>query len=202
MKSMNLTSKICRTKKFNLFFCEYSTKTYEWLRFTKKNSKMQFLNSFKSEKFIFENYREWKKKRLLKKRFLELDQSKKLYNHLIISKFSNIKSELRLTSEKITKIIIEKVLQFRKKLLLIILYNRKKVLIWNFSKIKRVLKEVFSAIKKIILHQIWQIPEFSISKTLIDQIIKMIRERLEAKTLKFCYKFYRKFFFNWILSNK
>ncbi len=66
-----------------------------------------------------------------------------LYADLLISKFSNIIKEFRLTLERLDNIIISnRLTEAEKDLLTIIFYNREIVFIWDFTKIGKVKSEV------------------------------------------------------------
>jgi hypothetical protein len=79
----------------------------------------------------------------MEKRFSIPERPSGKYDHLLISKFSIISRETRLTPERFAEIKIgEKLLKAEKDFLTEMLYNRKTALTWDFTHYKRVRPEV------------------------------------------------------------
>jgi hypothetical protein len=65
------------------------------------------------------------------------------------------------------------------------LYNRKTALAWDFTHYKRVRPEMALPQKiKTVPHEIWQIPNFPISRALKKKIIEMLNDRIKRDMLK------------------
>ena len=89
----------------------------------------------------------WKEKILKERLTLILWQEPNLdsYDHLIISKFSDIKWDIKMTSENVTNLRIELQLTSAKwEILMTVLFNWKSALSWHFSHIKRIWLKVVS----------------------------------------------------------
>ncbi len=106
----------------------------------------------------------WKEKILKKRLVLILWQESNLdlYDHLITSKFSDIKWDIRMTSENVVNLKIESQLtSTEQEILMIVLFNWKSALSWHFSHLRRLQSEVVLSQKiQTISHKAWQISEF------------------------------------------
>ncbi len=87
-------------------------------------------------------------------------------------------------------------LKQKKEILLKILFNRETALFWDFIEKNSVRYEVSSFMKiRIVSHEIWQVFEFQVFKALMKTIAEIIKNRIKNDVLKFCYEFYRNFWF-------
>lgn len=137
------------------------------------------------------------KKKFAKKSRATYLQIQDKFNEFLISRFSDMKRGERLTFKHLERVLIEDVLTNQKKELLTkMLYRKEACMSWNFSEIEQVKSEVYSSIEiRTVLHQIWQVPEFQISRSLNDIVFIMIKKRLRNKMLEPCYNFYRNLWF-------
>jgi len=88
----------------------------------------------------------------------------------------------------------------KRELLITILFNRKTALVWDFSKIDKIKSEVASDQEICTIeYKIWQASDFPISRALNIIVIKILKKRLRAELLKYCYKLYQNL---WFLINK
>ena len=189
------------SSKFEILDFDKKRRIHVAIMYKKKIQKIQLINSSISNDFTSEDRMNWRKKAIIRKKAFELNWSRELYDHFIIFKFFDIKREFRLTSKRLKTMKIENDFWLEEKILLFnILYNREKALVWNFSKIKTISKKMNSSIQiRTISHETWQIFDFSILKTLMNEVKKMIRERLAIEILKYCHEFYRN---SWFLIKK
>jgi hypothetical protein len=90
------------------------------------------------------------------------------YDHLITSKFSDIKWDIRMTSENVTNLKIKSQLTLTEwEILMTVLFNWESTLSWHFSHLKRLWSEVVLSQKiQTISHKTWQISEFQVLRAL------------------------------------
>jgi hypothetical protein len=92
--------------------------------------------------------------------------------------------------------IENELLKREKEFFLEMLFNRETALFWDFIEKDSIRSKISSFMKiRIILHEIWQIFEFQISKALMRTIAEMIKNRIKDDVLKLCYESYRNFWF-------
>jgi hypothetical protein len=116
-------------------------------------------------------------------------------------KFSELTKKTRLKFKRIQKIQIKNELLKRKKYLLFkMLFNRKAALFWDFIEKDSIRSEISSSMKiRTISHEVWQVFEFQVFKTLMKTIAEIIKNRIKSDVLKLCYEFYRN---SWFLVKK
>ncbi len=145
----------------------------------------------------------WKEKILKERLTLILQQESNLdsYDHLIISKFSDIKWDIRMTSENVANLKIESQLTLTKwEILMTVLFNWESALSWHFSHLKRLWSEVVLPQKiQTISHKTWQISEFQVSKALKEKLINMLKKWLDSDILESCQESYQN---SWFLVRK
>ena len=124
-----------------------------------------------------------------------------VYNSFLISKFSNIKRDSRLTLKCLRKMLFNAKLFFQERNLMMKLFYRQKiVLTWNFNEIDKVKPKIIKDQKiQTVFYKIWQVSNFFVSKTLKSTIIKMLQKQIDVKLLKLCFEFYHN---SWFLINK
>ena len=99
------------------------------------------------------------------------------YDHWLFLEFFKIAQEFRLTLKQAKRMIYDDALTLQEKnLLLKMLFNREATMIWNFSEMRKI-KDIVSSSQQIrtILHDAWQTLNFSVSKTLHQIIIDMLK---------------------------
>ena len=76
------------------------------------------------------------------------------------------------------------------------LFNREATMIWDFSEMRKI-KDVVSFLQqiRIISHDAWQTFNFSVSKTLHQIIINMLKNWIKHDILKSCHDLYRNLWF-------
>ena len=169
--------------------------------YKRKDQKIQSVNLSKFDESKSENEFDWKKI------VLKSEVSKRTYDSIdrfikyLISKFSNLTKNVRLISERLKRLRIEKSLWKKKKALLTkMMYNQEKVLAWNFTHKTQIKSEIWSSVKiKTISHETWQTSTFQISRAVQKIMTKIIKKKLESEVIKFCYNFYRN---SWFLMKK
>ncbi len=132
----------------------------------------------------------WKEKILKERLTLILQQESNLdsYDHLITSKFFDIKWGIRMTSENVANLKIELQLTLTEwEILMTVLFNWKSTLSWHFSHLKRLWSEVVPPQKiQTISHKAWQISEFQVLRALKEELINMLKKQLDFDILKPC----------------
>jgi hypothetical protein len=103
----------------------------------------------------------------------------------------------RLKFERIQRMQIKnELLKREKELLFEMLFNREIAFFWDFIEKNSIRSKITSLMKiRTMSHEVWQILEFQIFKTLIEIVAKMIKNRIKNDVLKFCYEFYRNSWF-------
>ena len=145
-------------RRFDLFdMKESNEKTKVFILYKKKANKVRSVNwEFSNESKSFEND-DWRVSIIAEKRSREFHLSRMKYDHSLISKFSTIFQDSRITSKRIKKMLVNDSMQIKeKKLLLFCLYNRKTAFAWNFFEIDQIKSEVISFMKiRTVSHKIW-----------------------------------------------
>ncbi len=135
------------------------------------------MNSSKSNDSISEDLTNWKQILLTQIKLNMTEMKSEKYNYWLFLKFFKIAQEFRLTSKQAKRIICNDALTLQEKnLLLKMLFNREVTMIWNFSEMRKI-KDIVSFLQQIqmISHDAWQTLNFSISKTLHQIIIDMLK---------------------------
>ncbi len=132
----------------------------------------------------------WKEK-ILKERLtliLQQESNLDLYDHLVTLKFSDMKWDIKMTSENVANLKIESQLTLaEQEILMTVLFNQKSALSWHFSHLKRLWSEVVLPQKiQTISHKTWQISEFQVSRALKEKLINMLKKQLDSDILKSC----------------
>ncbi len=163
--------------------------------YKRKNQKIKFNDICVSDHFKSNDDVSWRKNIIKKKKYFKnfIDQ----FVEFFISKFSELTKKARLKFERIQRMQIKNELLKRKKELLFeMLFNRKTAFFWNFIEKDLIRFEISSLMKtRTISHEVWQVFEFQVFKTLMKTIAEMIKNRIKNRMLKFCYKFYRNSWF-------
>ncbi len=168
-----------------------------------KTDKVQSVDQADLSKECLIHVINWKEKILKERLALILWQESNLdlYDHLITSKFSDIKWDIRMTFENVTNLKIESQLTLTEwEILMTVLFNWESALSWHFSHLKRLQSEVVSS-QKIwtISHKTWQISEFQVLRALKEELINILKKQLDSDILKSCQGSYQN---SWFLVQK
>ncbi len=165
--------------------------------YKRKAQKIQFVNLSKSNDSISEDLTNWKQILLTQIKLNMTEMKSEKYDHWLFFKFFKIAREFRLTLKRAKRMICNDALTLQEKnLLLKMLFNREAIMIWNFSEMRKI-KDIVSFSQQIrtILHDAWQTLDFSVSKTLHQIIINMLKNWIKHDILKFCHDLYWNFWF-------
>ncbi len=165
--------------------------------YKRKAQKIQSVNSSKLNNSISEDLTNWKQILLTQIKLNMTEMKSEKYDHWLFFKFFKIAQEFRLTSKRAKRMICDDALTLQEKnLLLKMLFNREATMIWDFSEIRKI-KDIVSFLQQIrtILHDAWQTFNFSISKTLHQIIIDMLKNQIKHDILKSCHDSYQNLWF-------
>ena len=165
--------------------------------YKRKAQKIQSVNSSESNDSISEDLINWKQILLTQIKLNMTEMKSEKYDHWLFLKFFKIAREFRLTSKRAKRMICNDALTLQEKnLLLKMLFNREATMIWDFSKMRKI-KDIVSSSQQIrtISHDAWQTLNFSVSKTLHQIIIDMLKNQIKHDILKSCHDLYRNLWF-------
>ena len=114
--------------------------------YKKKTKRMLLINTDKNTKKKLRKLIDWYD-RMWKMKIINNQHYKKnsliLFNKYLVSQFSSIKRETRLTPERLEKMQIKKLLWLREREMLVeILHKHETILTWNFDDIEKIKKEI------------------------------------------------------------
>ena len=144
---------------------------------------------------------EWKKKVLANRRPVPYQPGLQPYGHLFQPRINNLARGVRLTPDRLSKLKVGKQLTVtERRILQEVLFNREGALGWDFSHVGRIRREVTPPMKiKTIEHKAWQAPAFRVPRALEPEVVRMLKERMEAETVQYCEGPYRN---PWFLVKK
>ncbi len=160
--------------------------------YKRKAQKIRFVNSSELNDSISEDLTNWKQILLTQIKLNMIEMKSEKYDHWLFLKFFKIAREFRLTLKWAKRMICNDALTMQEKnLLLKMLFNREATMIWDFSEMRKI-KDIVSFLQQIrtISHDAWQTFDFSISKTLHQIIIDMLKNWIKHDILKSCHDSY------------
>ena len=141
----------------------------------------------------------WREKAIARER-PKLDPTDK-FAPWLYPKFSKLQKGTRLTPERLTKLRVGPNLTVNERLMLVeMLFNREAAIAWTFEEMGLVTEAVAPPQEiRTIEHTAWQCKGFNIPKALNQQVIEMLKDRIQKGVYEYCHGPYRN---PWFLVEK